>query len=692
MKLRVFVSVVLVFFLTVSISQELSAETKYKEGLEALYAGKYNEAIAFFKRQVEKEKDTGQLAVHSSFLLGLSYYKNGQYPEAIEYLKRTFAIAKEGMHIWRLDDAWSFWLGRAYYDNNDFKEAASWFREATTRALINPSTKYNDMGNYPQVRFAKQYYIPLAPSRELCYYWLGRALYSGSQYEEAIGAINMAIELAPKDADNLALLAASYRELQKFDQAITAAQKAIELQPNSRNYRILGSVYRAQKEYGLAIEYFKKALGLEPENAEAYLDIARIYLAEGKYPEAEETLKKAPPTAPISSFLMTSLLGSGKLEEALSVCDREIERRLLSGVGIEVTISDRYPVISSVIASFPAQKSGLQVGDRIISLNGNSTKGLKAEQINGVLYSPAGTVVSLTIERNGLKQPLNVSLTSESKIHTSAAEFYGMKSLILAQMGNLEGAAKEARNAHDLDPEQPWARRALCLAAAMAGSQTAGQENLEGAIKMLSGSTDSLDRTLLAIAQAKANNQAGAAETFSLLSDDFLHSTNKFHQGFVELALKTLKPYVDEKKKLIETLERNKQIKEALKEYAILLQLSTEPEAGEIRKHLGQLRKTQPEVFELPEEARKHILRAEVLNEDKNFSRAMSEYREALKTAFFHPDLYKAMALTAEAMKDYRQAIRSMTAYLELNPDTPEARELKDKIIKWEFLLEEQKK
>jgi len=56
MKSRVFISIFIILSLTLWLSQELAAEMKYKEGLEALYAGKYNEAIAFFKRQVEKEK------------------------------------------------------------------------------------------------------------------------------------------------------------------------------------------------------------------------------------------------------------------------------------------------------------------------------------------------------------------------------------------------------------------------------------------------------------------------------------------------------------------------------------------------------------------------------------------------------------------------------------------------------------
>jgi len=126
--------------------------------------------------------------------------------------------------------------------------------------------------------------------------------------------------------------------------------------------------------------------------------------------------------------------------------------------------------------------------------------------------------------------------------------------------------------------------------------------------------------------------------------------------------------------------------------YAPLVKISSDEEASQIRKHVGQLMKTTPDLVSLPEEARKHVLRAEVLSADNNFTRAVAEYNEALKIAPFYPDTYKAMALTYEGLQAYNQAIKSMNAYLELCPDTPDSRALMDKIIKWEFLLEEQKK
>jgi len=113
------------------------------------------------------------LASHSSFLLGLSYYNNKQYPEAIKYLNRAIEVHKEGMHVYMLDDAWYFWLGRAYYDNGQYKDAVSCFMKASDKAFLNPAIKYDGAPNIPEVRFWKEYYIPLLPSK-VCLLFLAR--------------------------------------------------------------------------------------------------------------------------------------------------------------------------------------------------------------------------------------------------------------------------------------------------------------------------------------------------------------------------------------------------------------------------------------------------------------------------------------------------------------------------------------
>jgi len=686
--LRVFLAAVIIAILTLP----ATAQKHYREGLEAYYAGKLDEAIAFFKKEVDKEKDTGKLATHSSFLLGVSYYKNKQYPEAIQYLKRAIDIYKQGMHAYLLGEAWYYWLGRAYYENGQYQEAASWLKRAAENADMQPSKKYDGAPKIPDLEIWKKYYIPLVPSQDICYYWQGRALYSGGQYQEAIGALAKSIELNPKGAaPDYALVAASLCELKKYDEAIAAVNKSLELGAKASTYMVLGSILREKGETAGAVNAYQKAIGLNPDYVDAYLNIASLHMSEERYRAAEEILKKAPATPLTGINLSLSLMASGKYDEAIALNDDEIKKWLSKGVGISATMVDKYPVVSSLWPSFPAQKEGIKVGDRIISINNRPTRGLDGEAVAKELNPPAGTRVTLAVERKGEKKSLNFVLTSVELINTSAAANYGIKSLLEGITGKLEEAGRDAGEAFRLNPENLWARRAVSFLRLTKGEPVSGEEMTE-TLNWLSGSEENLDRIFLALAYSKKGEPEQAARTFASIPEEYIQAQNAFRADFSKRVLAALKPYVDSKKEDIKANESAGKLREALDGYAEIIKLSSAEEASQIRKHIGQLIKGTSFITDVPEEARKYIIRAEVLSEKKEFNRAVEEYERAKQIAPFYPEIYKSMALAYETLKGYRLAIRNMNAYLELYPEAPDSREAKDRIIKWEFLLEEQKK
>jgi len=64
----------------------------------------------------------------------------------------------------------------------------------------------------------------------------------------------------------------------------------------------------ASKEYGLAIQEYKKALAADPEYAEAHRNLARVYYVQKKYLKAAEHYKKLTNLDPydIDSYLYTA--------------------------------------------------------------------------------------------------------------------------------------------------------------------------------------------------------------------------------------------------------------------------------------------------------------------------------------------------------------------------------------------------
>ena len=77
------------------------------------------------------------------------------------------------------------------------------------------------------------------------------------------------------------------------------------------------------------------------------------------------------------------------------------------GLGITITKrrqDNKPPVVMSVIEGTPADTSGLQVGDRIVMVEGDSTHAKELSDVVGVLRGDPGDGVTITIERPGKKE------------------------------------------------------------------------------------------------------------------------------------------------------------------------------------------------------------------------------------------------------------------------------------------------
>lgn len=95
------------------------------------------------------------------------------------------------------------------------------------------------------------------------------------------------------------------------------------------------------------------------------------------------------------------------------------------GIGSLVHQQDGYVVISEPYEGTPSQKAGLLPGDRILSVNGKSTKGKSSEDVVTALKGQPGTKVVIEIERptNGKKMTFSVD---REDIQLPTVSYYGM--------------------------------------------------------------------------------------------------------------------------------------------------------------------------------------------------------------------------------------------------------------------------
>jgi carboxyl-terminal processing protease len=82
-----------------------------------------------------------------------------------------------------------------------------------------------------------------------------------------------------------------------------------------------------------------------------------------------------------------------------------------AGVGIQMDLRDSGITVVATLHGTPAEQAGIASGDRIVEIDGKSARGLTQEEALKTLRGPAGSKVSVVVERPGLTMPLTFSLT-----------------------------------------------------------------------------------------------------------------------------------------------------------------------------------------------------------------------------------------------------------------------------------------
>src|SRR4029079_16447768 len=90
-----------------------------------------------------------------------------------------------------------------------------------------------------------------------------------------------------------------------------------------------------------------------------------------------------------------------------------------AGLGVELDLRDGWLIVVAPLPGGPAERAGLQPGDRIIEIGGKSTKGWTNEEASKAVRGNVGTFVTLKIERPGISAPMELKL-QRTTIHQSA--------------------------------------------------------------------------------------------------------------------------------------------------------------------------------------------------------------------------------------------------------------------------------
>lgn len=82
----------------------------------------------------------------------------------------------------------------------------------------------------------------------------------------------------------------------------------------------------------------------------------------------------------------------------------------LEGIGAVLAVREGQLLVVEPEEDAPAQRAGLRPGDQIAQIDGKSTVGLTAGDAVGLIRGPRGSIVVLTIVRQGLSAPFDVAI------------------------------------------------------------------------------------------------------------------------------------------------------------------------------------------------------------------------------------------------------------------------------------------
>jgi len=452
-----YVKILLSLFLGAIVTVSLSGCTTATYDPKNPFTGSYkNEVYRYYKETPElkacADREDDPIAISCSYYLAKRYSKYKKYEEAISYYKRAIDLYKRQKFYdpYELGVVYAG-LGIIYLETGRYEEAILNYKNDL--AVL----KHDEDNGF---------------SRSLILNLLGRAYYGNKQYEEAEVTFKKSIEAYPKNPSPYVDLSDVYIELKRYDAAIAALKRGIELSSNSifdkrdECYSRLGKIYAIQEKYDDAVAAYQMAIELNPKGIGYYFSLADIFAGKEDYSSAIDILKKAQGQAPDRTDILTYIgyysLAVGRFDEAVNSLSTAISLSTFTGIGMQLAIEDNFPVVKG-LREGPAKRAGIEIGDKIIKIDGQSTKGWDDKEVSQAMKGAEGTQVVLTIERKNLDKPVEKTVIREKIIKKTSASMFGKRSFVYRLKGDTENSEKDAKQAYSLDPNDNWAKTAMSI-------------------------------------------------------------------------------------------------------------------------------------------------------------------------------------------------------------------------------------
>ena len=236
----------------------------FEQGYDKQNAEQYTEAIAYYDKVLELDKDFERAYVQRAYCKSMLQ----QYESAIEDYKIALKLNPNDAITYFNMGCMIFKLDNKTTDTSYFDKAISMDSDNMAEAYLFRGTIHENIGEYQKAVEDYTNTIRLGMAFDTTYYKRGYCYHCLEQYEKAIEDYTKAIELG----NNMAYYnrATSYNLIGEYNKALADYQIAIDIAPNdSVIYNSRGMCYHLYMgEYSKALDDYKKAKELAPSNTD----------------------------------------------------------------------------------------------------------------------------------------------------------------------------------------------------------------------------------------------------------------------------------------------------------------------------------------------------------------------------------------------------------------------------------------
>ncbi|XP_057558288.1 protein O-mannosyl-transferase TMTC1 isoform X5 [Hippopotamus amphibius kiboko] len=277
---------------------------------------RFKEAEEIYQAGVKNCPDSADL--HNNY--GVFLVDTGSPEKAVAHYQQAIKLSASH-HVAMVN------LGRLYRSLGDNSVAEEWYKRALQVArkaeILSPlGALYYNTGRYEEALQIYREAVALQPSQRELRLALAQVLAVMGQTKEAEKMTNDIVSEETGCLECYRLLSAIHSKREQHDKALDAIDKALKLKPKdpkviSELFFTKGNQLREQNLLDKAFESYKAAVELNPDQAQAWMNMGGIQHIKGNYVSARAYYERALQLVPDSKLLQENLAKLDRLEKRL---------------------------------------------------------------------------------------------------------------------------------------------------------------------------------------------------------------------------------------------------------------------------------------------------------------------------------------------------------------------------------------